>query len=144
MRGIPEIDLFAFILSHQIKPYFSWRPDPLSQAADAFQQNWFHKSLYTFLPFCMILKALSKILKDQVRMIFFVTPAWPSQLWCPEAMRISIQQPISLTWRRDLLKNPKGEIHLLVLNKTLKIVAWTASGLNTKGRSFKGAFQPSH
>ena len=101
------------------------------------------ESLY-ISPIYMILKALSKILKDQVPMIFFATPAWPSQLWCPEAMRISIQQPISLTWRRDLLKNPKGEIHLLVLNKTLKIVAGKVSGLNTKGRSFKGAFQPSH
>ena len=37
LRGIPEIDLFASRLSHQIKTYFSWRPDPLSQAADAFQ-----------------------------------------------------------------------------------------------------------
>ena len=65
------------------------------------------ESLY-ISPIYMILKALSKILKDQVPMIFFATPAWPSQLWCPEAMRISIQQPISLTWRRDLLKKSEG------------------------------------
>ena len=28
----------------------------MSQAADAFQQNWFHKSLYPFPPFCTIPK----------------------------------------------------------------------------------------
>ena len=75
LTGTPEIDLFASRLSHQIKTYFSWRPDPLSQAADAFQQNWFHKSLYAFPPFCMIPKILSKALKDKVPIMILVTPA---------------------------------------------------------------------
>ena len=77
----PEIDLFAFRLSHQIKTYFSWRPDPLSQAADAFQQHWFHKSLYALPPFCTIPKVLSKVWKEKVPMMILVTPAWASQLW---------------------------------------------------------------
>ena len=80
----------------------------MSQAADAFQQNLFRKSLYAFSPFCMIPKVLSKVLKDKVPMIILVPPAWQSQLWYPEAMRMFIQQSILLTWRRDLLKNPKG------------------------------------
>ena len=41
----------------------------------------------------------------------------------PRRMRMSVQQPI-LTWRRSLLENLKGEVHLLVQNKTLKLVAW--------------------
>ena len=71
-------------------------------------------------------------------MMIFVTPAWPAQLWYPEAMRMSIQQPILLTWRRDLLKNPKREIHPLVQNKTLKLVVWTVSGLDCKRKEFQG------
>ena len=138
LRGTPEIDLFASRLSHQIKTYFSWRPDPLRQAADAFQQNWFHESLYAFPPFCMIPKALSKVLKEKVPMMILVTPVWLSQLWYPEAMKMSIQQPILLTWRRDLLKNPKGEIHLLVQSKTLELVPWTVSGLDCKRTEFEG------
>ena len=62
------------------------------------------ESLYAFPPFCMIPKVLSKVLKDKVPMMILVTPAWPSLLWYPEAMRMSIPQPILLTWRRDLLK----------------------------------------
>ena len=62
----------------------------------------------------MIPKILSKVLNEKVPMIILVTPAWSSQSWYPEAMRMSIQQLILLTWMRDLLKNPKGEIHLLV------------------------------
>ena len=138
LRGTPEIDLFASRLSHQIKTYVSWRPAPLSQAADAFQQNWFHKSLYAFPPFCMIPNVLSKVRKEKVPMMILVTPAWPSQLWYPEAMRMSMQQPILLTWRRDLLENTQGEIHPLVQNKTLKLVAWTVSGLDYKRKEFQG------
>ena len=51
---------------------------------------------------------------------------------------MSMQQPMLLTWRRDLLKNPKGGIHLLVQNKTLKLVAWTVSGLDYKRKEFQG------
>ena len=50
-KGNPEIDPFASRLSHQIKTYFSWRPDPLSQPVDFPQKHWFHKSLYAFPPF---------------------------------------------------------------------------------------------
>ena len=71
----------------------------------------------------MIPKALSKVLKDKVPMMILVTPAWPSQLRYPEAMRVHIQQPILLIWKRDLLKNPNREIHPLVQNKTIKLVA---------------------
>ena len=110
-------DLFASKLIDHIKTYFSWRPDPLSQETDAFQQNSFHISLYAFLPFCMTRKILSIVLQEKVPMMILVSPAWPSQLWYSEAMRISIQQQILLIWRRDLLKNPKREIHPIVQNK---------------------------
>ena len=53
-------------------------------------------------------------------------------------MRMSIQQPFLLIWRRYLLKNPKGEIHPLVLNKTLKLVARMASGVEYKRKEPQG------
>ena len=59
-------------------------------------------------------------------------------VWYPEAIRMSIQQPILLTWRRDLLKSSKGEIHPLVQNKTIKLVAWTVSGLDYNRKEFQG------
>ena len=49
-----------------------------------------------------------------------------------------IQQPISLTWRRDLLKSLKGEVHPLVQNKTLQLVAYTVSGVDYKRNEFQG------
>ena len=135
LRETSEIDLFASRLSHQIKTYFSWRPDPFSQAAVAFQQNWFHKCFSTFR---IIPKVFGEVLKGKVPMMVHVTPAWLSWLWYPEATRMSIQQPILLTWMRDFLKNPKGEIHPLAQNKTLKFVAWMVSGLDYKRKKFQG------
>ena len=55
-----------------------------------------------------------------------------SILWYPEAMKTSTQQPILLTWRKDLLKSPKGEVCPLVQSKTLKLVAWNNSRLDYK------------
>ena len=71
-------------------------------------------------------------------MMILVTPAWPSQLWYPEAMKMSMQQPILLTWRRYILKNPKGEIHPLVQKKPLKLVASMVSELDSKRKGFQG------
>ena len=38
--GPLEVDLFASRLTHQLPRYFSWRPDPLAEATDAFRQDW--------------------------------------------------------------------------------------------------------
>ena len=99
----------------------SWSPGSLSQAVDVFQQIWFDKNFYALPPFCVMSKVLSKVLQGKVPITILVTHAWPSQLWYPEAMRMSILQPILLIWSRDLLKSPKGEIHLFVQNETLKL-----------------------
>ena len=72
-------------------------------------------------PFCMIPKVLSR--------------AWPSQLWYPEAMRMSIQQPILLTWRKDLLKIQREKF--ISLSKISKLVAWTVSGLDYTRKEFQ-------
>ena len=38
--GPLEVDLFVSRLTHQLPRFFSWRPDPLAEATDAFQQDW--------------------------------------------------------------------------------------------------------
>ena len=128
LRGTPEKDLFAshqirtissdqdllFVETRSIKPSSRYLPTKLVP-----------QKYLCFFPILHDPKVLRDVLKN-VPMMIFATPAWPSQPWYSEAMRMSsIQQPIFLTWRRDLLKRPKGETHLLTQNKTLKLVAWT-------------------
>ena len=38
--GSLEVDLFAYQLIHQLPLFFIWRPDPLAEVVDAFQQDW--------------------------------------------------------------------------------------------------------
>ena len=110
IRGFPEIDLFASRLSHQIPTYVAWKPDPHSHATDAFQQNWAHKFLYAFPPFCMIPKVLNKTLKEKVPKLVLITPAWSTQVWYPKILNMSIKSPILLPRRKDILKIPKWKI----------------------------------
>ena len=47
---------------------------------------------------------------------------------------MSIKSPILLPWRKDLLINPKGEIHLLGQKRTLQLVDWMVSRLDCRRR----------
>ena len=47
------------------------------------------------------------------------------------------KSPILLPWRKDLLKNPKGEIHPLAQNRTLQLAACAISGLDCRRREFQ-------
>ena len=38
--GLPDIDIFASALNHQVKRYVSWIEDPRAQAIDAFSVSW--------------------------------------------------------------------------------------------------------
>ena len=109
-KGFPDMDLFASRPSHQTPTYAAWKPDPHSHATDAFQQNWAHKFLYAFPPFCMIPKVLNKTLKEKVPKLVLITPAWSTQVWYPKILNMSIKSPILLPRRKDILKIPKWKI----------------------------------
>ena len=76
IRGTPEMDLFASMVSHQLPQYISWKIDPFSQGRDAFLQiSWAHSFAYAFPPFALIGRLLQKVNQDQCLM-FIITPAW--------------------------------------------------------------------
>ena len=81
-------------------------------------------------------KVLNKTLKEKAPKLILITPAWTTQVWYPKTLNMSINCPILLPWRRDLLKNPKGEIHPLVQNRTLQM-AWTFSELDYRRRELQ-------
>ena len=59
--GLLEVDLFASRLTHQLPWFFSWKSDPLSEAVDAFHQDWKTERGYANPPWCQIGRVLSKI-----------------------------------------------------------------------------------
>ena len=74
IRGIPQIDLFASRLNHQLKKCMSWHSHPCSCAVDSLQRSWRNLYGYVFPPFCLIGKVLAKVKKDQ-SLLLILTPA---------------------------------------------------------------------
>ena len=90
IRGIPQIDLFASRLNHQLPKYMSWHPDPGSCPVDSLQNSWRNLYGYAFPPFCLIGKVLAKVRKDQ-SLLLIVTPTWQTQPWYAALLAMSVQ-----------------------------------------------------
>ena len=126
--GTLTVDLLALMVSYQVAQYVAWKPDPYSIATDAMSIPW------TQGHFCLIPHILSKIKQGQVHTVTLITPCWQTQLQYPQLLGILIRRPILIPSSTTLLVNPKGNPHPLVLNKTLKLVAWHVSGRNYLSR----------
>ena len=87
--GTPDMDLFASRLTYQVPAYMEWLPDPGIKATYAFQQKWEHLFPYAFPPFALINRTLSKVNKDQLRIIL-VKPIWRTQPWYATLLHMSI------------------------------------------------------
>ena len=121
--GFPELDLFASRACHQIRSYLSWKENPHSLATEAFQQSWKHRGLlYAFPPFSMIGKVLLKVKTEEADVIL-ITPIWSAQHWYRQVLGLSVAEPLLLPQLSNILVNPQGQVHPLVVNKTLRLVA---------------------
>ena len=134
--GTPDVDLFASRTSHQMEEYFSWMPDPESIGTDALCQNWDFNLPYAFPPFCLIGQCLKKV-RFLETTIILITPIWVSQTWYPHLLEMSINRPLLLPSRKDLLRNPKGESHPLIKNGSMRLAAWLVSGRKCQQRRFQ-------
>ena len=89
--------------------------NPQSVPTDAFQQDWKYQFMCPFPPFL-------KVQRDKTNMII-VTPSWQSQSWYPILFKMTIKNPILLSNHPRVLLSPEGEIHLLIQNTSLRLVA---------------------
>ena len=101
--------------------YISPRQDPFSLATDAMQQDWSQKYMYAFPPFNMVGQVLKKTQEDRCQLLI-ITRVWVTQPWYPPC-QMSIEHPVWIPNKMDLLKNPQGEHHPLLLNAYLTLVA---------------------
>ena len=54
-----EVDFSVSRLTHQLPRFFSWKPDPLPEAIDAFKQDWSKMTGHANHPWCLIGQAAS-------------------------------------------------------------------------------------
>lgn len=72
------VDLFASRVSRQTERFFSWKPDPLAEAVDAFSLDWTTFTGYANPPWSLVGRCIQQIL-NQGATIVFITPLWPTQ-----------------------------------------------------------------
>ena len=138
--GPCQMDLFATRLNHQLVNYTSWRPDPFAQATDAFRLSWKGLNGYTFPPFGLVGKCLQKIRQEQST-ITMVVPQWHSQVWYPTLMECLMDYPLILPKCVDLLRSPSNQLHPLIIQGSLKLLACRVSGNNTLQQGFQKGFR---
>ena len=125
LQYTPSVDLFASRINTQLKSFFSYRPDPKSEAVDAFTTDWAGIQFYAFPPFSIIPRVIQKIWNDKARGIIII-PDWPNQSWYGQVSELPIKH-IILYPRPDLLLLPNNEMKH-PLHKTLQLKAVLVSG----------------
>ena len=138
--GPLEVDLFATRLSTQLPRFFSWRPDPLAEATDAFSQQWGQVKGYANPPWCLIAKVLSQVRNQQAQLIL-VAPVWRGQPWYPVLLGILYDYPRQLPRSPSLfqwLPSDKGQMDLLS-----QLAVWPISGRSSDVATFQSQLKSS-
>ena len=58
----------------------------------------------------------------------WITSSWPAQPWYSQVLELTVTKPLLLPQLSNILVNPQGQVHPLVVNKTQGLVAWKVSG----------------
>ena len=130
-----SIDLFASRTNTQLPVYCSWSADPTALSVDALSIPWTSHYPYMFPPFPLISRCLVKLNKERVS-AFMIAPLWPNQSWFPQLLNSLNGVPILLPQSPEIVTNPSGQNHPLVMEGHLPLAAWPVSGEQAKQEDF--------
>ena len=120
------IDLFATSLTARLPVYFSPASDPRAAGTDALFQPWDYLQAYAFPPIAIIRRVLLKLRSSKNCELTLIAPFWPQRDWFPDLLELLSDVPITLSDRRDLLRQP--HFHRFHQNlPMLRLTAWRLS-----------------
>ena len=120
------IDLFATSLTARLPVYFSPASDPRAEGTDALLQSWDDLQAYAFPPIAIIRRVLLKLRSSKNCELTLIAPFWPQRDWFPDLLELLSDVPVTLSGRRDLLRQP--HFHRFHLNlPMLQLTAWRLS-----------------
>jgi ribonuclease HI len=126
--GQPSVDLFATHLNFKLDKFVSPFHHQMAWKVNAFSFKWDAEFLYAFPPWVIMGEVLQKLWDDRGQMIL-VAPTWSTRPWFPMLLHMSLQDPIPLPLRRDLLvQEHSGKVHPNLAS--LNLQAWRLSGLH--------------
>ena len=117
------IDLFATSLTARLPVYFSPASDPRAAGTDALLQPWDDLQAYAFPPIAIIRRVLVKLRSSRNCELTLIAPFWPQREWFPDLLELLSDVPITLSSRKDLLRQPHFHQNLPMLQLT----AWLLS-----------------
>ena len=132
-KGPLEVDLFASRLSTQLPCYFSWKPDPLAEATDAFTQQWEKFRGYANPSWCLIGIVLSQVQRQQTQVIL-VAPVWKGQPWYPILLEMLYDYPQQLPRTLNLFQRTSNVNQMDILPQ---LAVWPVSGKNSDVEVFQ-------
>ena len=125
-----DIDLFADFSNYKVDTYLSWAKDPFAHGCDAFTYRWDEwPNLYAFPPFKLVDRCLSYLDSFPHCEMTLICPFWPTQPSFPRLLQRSIACPRLIPSFDDLLLDPKGQPHPLLLSHKLQLIAWRIAPL---------------
>lgn len=65
-----DVDFFVYDVKKQTGRYISRHPDLYSQVIDTFNKSWKHLKFYAFIPFSMISRSISKMIRKVAYAVF--------------------------------------------------------------------------
>ena len=120
------IDLFATSLTARLPVYFSPASDPRAAGTDALLQPWDNLQAYAFPPIAIIRRVLLKLRSSKNCELTLIAPFWPQRDWFPDLLELLSDVPVTLSSRRDLLRQP--HFHRFHQNlPMLQLTAWRLS-----------------
>ena len=120
------IDLFATALTARLPVYFSPASDPRAAGTDALLQPWDDLQAYAFPPIAIIRRVLLKLRSSKNCELTLIAPFWPQRDWFPDLLKLLSDVPITLSDRKDLLRQP--HFHRFHQNlPMLRLTAWRLS-----------------
>lgn len=115
--------------------FFSWRPEPLAEATDAFLQDWSLVKGYANPPWNLIGRALAKV-ESQGADLILIAPIWLSQPWYPRLLSLLVAKPLKIDPQRVVITEDQ-------LDLTPPLAVWPISGNTTKVKNFQMKLQTS-
>ena len=120
------IDLFATSLTARLPVYFSLASDSRAAGTDALLQPWDNLQAYAFPPIAIIRRVLVKLRSSRNCELTLIAPFWPQREWFPDILELLSNVPITLSGRKDLLRQP--HFHRFHQNlPMLQLTAWRLS-----------------
>ena len=139
MRHFPylEVNLFATRLTHQLPRFYSWRPDPVAEATDAFLQDWSAVRGFANPPWNLIGRVLTKV-ECQGAELILLAPIWPSQPWYPKLLSLLVAHPLRIEPQLTLIQSEDQP------ELTPPLAVWHISGNTTQIKHFQRRLQTSY